>query len=148
MTQLLLYHLYLKIQKSHYLTSSIWPCYLIDDEGIGIQVPQTLSDVGTHTRTGAACNTHHDENPSQTITALHLHPNQILHSLFMTWSMNTEPSENNNKHKTNTHLKLNPRAELLTHSPSCFQSPASGRNVLCLHISIFQILKPWLLLER
>ncbi len=97
LTQLLRFNWYLKLQKSHYLTSSVWPCYLIEDEGIGIQVPQTLSDVGPHTRTGAACNTHHGENPSQAITALHLHPNQILHSLFMTWSMNTEPSENNNK---------------------------------------------------
>lgn len=63
------------------------------------------------------------------------------------WTQNLQRTTINS-HKTNTHLKLKPRADLLTHLPSCFQSPASGRNVLCLHISIFQILKPWILLER
>lgn len=77
-----------------YLTSTIGPGQVIEDKGMWVHVSETLGDISAHARASASSYAHHGQYACQPVTALHLSPDQIDHSLLMLGPMNTEPVRN------------------------------------------------------
>ena len=78
-------------QRALYLPRPVRPGEVVDDKGLGVDLSETLGDVGTDPRASSPRHTHHSHEPGQSLTALHLSPHQLLHSLSVTRAVHTEP---------------------------------------------------------
>lgn len=81
----------LKIVQRPHLSSPVRPGKVVEDKGWWINITETLSNIGADTWPRPPCHTHHCYKPSQSVTALHLPPHQLLHCVSVTRTMDTIP---------------------------------------------------------
>lgn len=78
-------------QPSPYLPHPVRPGEVVNDEGLWVNVSETLSNIGTNAGARSPCYTHHGHEPSQSIAALHLSPHQLFHHFSVTRTVDTIP---------------------------------------------------------
>lgn len=85
---------------SPYLPRHVRPGEMIDCEGLGVGVSETLRDVGAHAGARSSGHTHQSQKAGQSVAALRLSPQQILHLFSVTRTVDTKPGAGQ---KTPTH---------------------------------------------
>lgn len=82
-----------KQRRALYLPGAVRPHQVVEDEGLGVDVSETLRHVGADPGARPARHTHHCHEPGQPVAALRLPPHQLLHHVAMTRPVDAEPAE-------------------------------------------------------
>lgn len=76
-----------------YLPSAVGPHQVVEDEGLGLDVSDTLCDVGPDAGARPARDAHHGHEAGQPVAVLRLLPQQLLHRVSVTRPVDTVPAE-------------------------------------------------------
>lgn len=76
-----------------YLPRAVRPHQVVEDEGLGLGVAETLCDVGPDPGARPARHAHHGHEAGQSVAALRLPPHQLLHHVSVTRPVDAVPVE-------------------------------------------------------
>lgn len=71
---------------------------MIEEEGVGVQLPETLGEIGAHPGARAPRHAHQGHHASQPVASLHLPPHQVLHHLSVPRAMDTVAIEQDTRY--------------------------------------------------